>query len=379
MSGAGGIKLDAYDVKILAALQRNGRITKIKLAEEIGLSPSPCWERMRRLESQGLIHGYHADIDIEQLLHTSTILVEVSLRSHQSKDFERFEQAIMEVPEIVDRCSHAMALHERRETFDVTRLDRDGQRQNVQEVWFRGVHSDIGGGGGNPGLAGITLEWMVDRAREVEVPVNRESMKEILASADPVTPIGSNFDPFLDPRRTVEPGDEVHQSARGEPLDIGEACTFVVNARDRYSPSGIHLEAGAHYSFSVPADQQWFDEDISCGPEGWRSEDLPWAQHVAVRFFEPKRRCRTGNWFELIGAVGDFDDHFFRIGAGGDARTYTAPEDGMLYAFANDLYSRYGNNTGTMKVTVTRVSEPGAETLMQCGDRAHEGPPPSPR
>lgn len=102
MAGDQGIKLDAYDVKILSTLQRNGRITKIKLAEEIGLSPSPCWERMRRLESQGLIHGYHAEIDIDQLLHTSTILVEVTLRSHQARDFERFEHAVLEVPEIVE-------------------------------------------------------------------------------------------------------------------------------------------------------------------------------------------------------------------------------------------------------------------------------------
>lgn len=95
-------KLDAFDVRILAALQRNGRITKIKLAEEIGLSPSPCWERMRRLEESGLIRGYHADIELERLLQTATILVEVTLRSHTANDFETFEQAVADVPEIVD-------------------------------------------------------------------------------------------------------------------------------------------------------------------------------------------------------------------------------------------------------------------------------------
>ena len=95
-------KLDAFDVRILAALQRNGRITKIRLAEEIGLSPSPCWERMRRLEESGLIRGYHADIELERLLHTATILVEVTLRSHTAGDFEVFERAIADIPEIVD-------------------------------------------------------------------------------------------------------------------------------------------------------------------------------------------------------------------------------------------------------------------------------------
>ena len=102
MAGSDAPRLDAYDVRILATLQRDGRITKLKLAEEIGLSPSPCWERMRRLEKNGLIRGYHADVDIERLLNIATILVEVTLRSHQAKDFERFEQAVLEYPEIVE-------------------------------------------------------------------------------------------------------------------------------------------------------------------------------------------------------------------------------------------------------------------------------------
>lgn len=96
------MKLDTYDVRILAALQRDGRMTKLRLAEEIGLSPSPCWERMRRLEKAGLIRGYHADIATDQLLHPATILVEITLRSHQARDFERFQHAIADVPEIVE-------------------------------------------------------------------------------------------------------------------------------------------------------------------------------------------------------------------------------------------------------------------------------------
>ncbi|MDX1653903.1 MAG: Lrp/AsnC family transcriptional regulator, partial [Candidatus Competibacteraceae bacterium] len=57
------MKLDAYDIRILAALQRDGRMTKTRLAEEIHLSPSPCWERLRKLEKAGIIRGYHARVD----------------------------------------------------------------------------------------------------------------------------------------------------------------------------------------------------------------------------------------------------------------------------------------------------------------------------
>lgn len=96
------LKLDEFDVRILIALQRDGRITKLKLAEEIGLSPSPCWERMRRLERAGLIRGYHADLDLHRIVKTESFFVELSLRNHQASDFQRFETAIQAVPEIIE-------------------------------------------------------------------------------------------------------------------------------------------------------------------------------------------------------------------------------------------------------------------------------------
>ncbi len=96
------MKFDSYDIKILATLQRDGRITKLKLAEAIGLSPSPCWERMRRLQDAGLIRGFHADIDVARVVRTTTVYVEVTLQNHAAEDFARFEAAIQEVPEIVE-------------------------------------------------------------------------------------------------------------------------------------------------------------------------------------------------------------------------------------------------------------------------------------
>lgn len=96
------VKLDEFDIRILVALQRDGRITKLKLADEIGLSPSPCWERMRRLEKAGLIRGYHADLDFHRVLKTEQFFVELTLRNHQASDFERFEAAIQAVPEIIE-------------------------------------------------------------------------------------------------------------------------------------------------------------------------------------------------------------------------------------------------------------------------------------
>jgi len=96
------IKLDSYDLKILQILQRDGRISKVKLAEEINLSPSPAWERLRRLETAGVITGYHARVDVKKLAAATTIMVEVTLIHHQAADFERFEAAMREAPEIVE-------------------------------------------------------------------------------------------------------------------------------------------------------------------------------------------------------------------------------------------------------------------------------------
>jgi Lrp/AsnC family transcriptional regulator of ectoine degradation len=96
------IKLDAYDVRILATLQQEGRITKLKLAERIGLSPSPCWERMRRLEDAGIIRGFHADLDVAKVVRITTVFVEVTLSSHRGTDFAGFETAVNARPEIVE-------------------------------------------------------------------------------------------------------------------------------------------------------------------------------------------------------------------------------------------------------------------------------------
>ena len=59
-------RLDPIDIRILATLQKEGRITKLALAERVNLSPTPCWERLRRLEKAGLITGYHARLSLRR-------------------------------------------------------------------------------------------------------------------------------------------------------------------------------------------------------------------------------------------------------------------------------------------------------------------------
>ncbi|HMB76193.1 MAG TPA: Lrp/AsnC family transcriptional regulator, partial [Kiloniellaceae bacterium] len=95
-------RLDAIDLKILGTLQREGRITKQALAERVNLSPTPCWARLKRLEKAGFIKGYHAEIDLLKLTAATTVLVEIVLKQHRLEDFEIFERAMRQVPEIVE-------------------------------------------------------------------------------------------------------------------------------------------------------------------------------------------------------------------------------------------------------------------------------------
>ncbi|MCF6126658.1 Lrp/AsnC family transcriptional regulator [Mesorhizobium sp. M7A.T.Ca.TU.009.01.3.2] len=94
-------KLDPIDLKILDAIQRDGRITKLALAEQVGLSPTPCWMRLRKLEKAGIVSGYHARIAMRVVAPVATVLMEVTLANHRQADFDRFERVIRDIPEIV--------------------------------------------------------------------------------------------------------------------------------------------------------------------------------------------------------------------------------------------------------------------------------------
>jgi Lrp/AsnC family transcriptional regulator of ectoine degradation len=95
------LRLDRYDIAILRILAREGRITKSKLAEEVNLSISPAWERVRKLEESGLIRGYRADVDWIAAFKGSRILVEVTLARHTAQHMRRFEERVQQAPEVV--------------------------------------------------------------------------------------------------------------------------------------------------------------------------------------------------------------------------------------------------------------------------------------
>jgi DNA-binding Lrp family transcriptional regulator len=95
-------RLDATDIAILCELQSNGRIKNVDLAEKISLSPSPCLQRVKRLEKIGLIEGYGAKIAINQLTNTIQILTQFSLTIDTLENHQKFEKMIIACPEVME-------------------------------------------------------------------------------------------------------------------------------------------------------------------------------------------------------------------------------------------------------------------------------------
>ena len=97
-----GANVDATDLKILRILQEGGKITNIQLSQEIGLSPAPTLERVKKLENQELIQSYHASVNAAKLGLGLSALIHVSL-THQIDDaMSSFEEHIMGIEEIVE-------------------------------------------------------------------------------------------------------------------------------------------------------------------------------------------------------------------------------------------------------------------------------------
>ncbi len=95
-------KLDETDRKILTALVDDGRISNSDLADQVGLSKSPCWQRVKRLEDDGVIEGYTAQINGKQLGISEVIFCEISLDHHDEDVLENFEARMSEMPEILE-------------------------------------------------------------------------------------------------------------------------------------------------------------------------------------------------------------------------------------------------------------------------------------
>ena len=98
------IKLDRIDKHILRLMQKNGRISNLELADQVGLSPTPCSRRVKRLEDSGLIDCHVTLLNPEALGLSLTAIIGISMDRHTPDRFEAFEKEIVNMPEVIE-CS----------------------------------------------------------------------------------------------------------------------------------------------------------------------------------------------------------------------------------------------------------------------------------
>jgi Lrp/AsnC family leucine-responsive transcriptional regulator len=95
-------QFDRIDRRILDILQRNGRIAMTELAEQVGLSATPCAERVRRLERTGVITGYHAHVSPQALGRSMLVFLEINLSAKSGDAFDKVKKELLHIPEILE-------------------------------------------------------------------------------------------------------------------------------------------------------------------------------------------------------------------------------------------------------------------------------------
>jgi Lrp/AsnC family leucine-responsive transcriptional regulator len=96
------MELDKFDLAILAVLQQDARASLQDVSARVGLSTTPCWTRIKKMETAGVIQGYTVRIDPAALGFRETLLVQLTLESHSDEILQAFGKALADIPEVLD-------------------------------------------------------------------------------------------------------------------------------------------------------------------------------------------------------------------------------------------------------------------------------------
>lgn len=94
--------MDKIDRKILQVLQANARASLQEIGQAVGLSHTPCWSRIKKMEESGVIEGYTVRINAASLDLADTVLVQVTLDSHSDNTLEKFGETLAKIPEVIE-------------------------------------------------------------------------------------------------------------------------------------------------------------------------------------------------------------------------------------------------------------------------------------
>jgi uncharacterized protein (DUF2235 family) len=310
----------------------------------------------------------------------------------------------------VRHARHAVALDERRASFTPTLWTGVESHPDVKQVWFPGVHCDVGGSYPEKGLSDGALVWMLEEAATLGLAVRADMKKQLTPDPQGVLH-DSQTGPFkllrTQPRSVPliaaqnAPG-LLHASALARQaappiaqapyrpsitLKPGEERELPIYAVQHWNWTGIYLEAGARYLFAARG--EWLDRDIKCGPAGPKAGTFQIGELVQaagsllgkVEVLYKKltkneeadlrgtRREENMPWFALVGVIANGGNptndstpapyETFLIGDGCEYPAATAASirtPGYLYCFANDAWHFYDNNRGSVTLTVKRLA-----------------------
>jgi Lrp/AsnC family transcriptional regulator, leucine-responsive regulatory protein len=94
--------LDQIDLAILAELQQDAKLSNVTLAERVGLTPTPCLERVRRMEREGVIQSYHAKLDANAVGYSLLVFVSIKTRTATARDNDKFAAAVRALPQVLE-------------------------------------------------------------------------------------------------------------------------------------------------------------------------------------------------------------------------------------------------------------------------------------
>lgn len=298
---------------------------------------------------------------------------------------------------------HAVAIDEKRASFSPTLWSNTQKRKRVKQIWFPGVHANVGGGYIDTGLSDIALKWMIDEAKKAGLAFRKEMLEQIhpdtlgilydsmegvfkhlRAAPRSVPPIvekssGKLVHPSALQRQKTPPIEEPHYH---ETLSLkkGQSIERTIYAMEPWNDTGIYLQAGKVYRFE--ASGQWMDRNIKCGPEGaddgkfymeelfhvagtiWgKVEELykTFTKNEAVDFIGSRRQEKIP-WFALVGSIANGGNpkkdgtpaphETFEIGK---KCKHKAKKSGYFFAYANDAWNFYGNNRGSVTLKITQI------------------------
>jgi len=305
----------------------------------------------------------------------------------------------------IENARHAVAMDEMRASFTPALWSNVAGEDWVKQVWFPGVHCDVGGGYPEKGLSDGALKWMMDEAVALGLAFRPQTSAQVqpdgrgvlhdsrsglfkLLRSRPrsVPPVDAgNPDPVLHPSVLQRQDDPPIEQAPYRPTvrlaAPGDSRTLSVYASNPWNDTGLYLEAGVQYEFK--AEGEWLDRDIACGPSGANDDVFQLGElfHLAGSLwgkleglfrkvtrneeadFRGSKRFESHDWFALLGVVANGRG----VTTGGSAAPHELvpildgclhrpKKPGYLHCFANDAWHFYDNNRGSVSLTVTRKS-----------------------